>query len=61
MMDGAAPHDWSLGPEVDRRVAHGAVAFFSDVHGNLAALQAVLADIDARSGVEALCLGDLVG
>lgn len=37
------------------------VALFSDIHGNLPALDAVLADI-ARSGVtEAYCLGDLVG
>jgi len=37
------------------------IAIFSDVHGNLPALDAVLADIDAR-GVDAVyCLGDLVG
>lgn len=37
------------------------IAFISDVHANLPALDAVLADIDAR-GVDALyCLGDLVG
>jgi predicted phosphodiesterase len=37
------------------------IAIFSDVHGNLEALQAVLADI-ARKPVEALyCLGDTVG
>ncbi len=36
-------------------------ALFSDVHANLAALEAVLADID-RTGVdEILCLGDVVG
>lgn len=36
------------------------VAVFSDVHGNVAALEAVLADIDRR-GVDALfCAGDLV-
>ena len=34
----------------------------SDIHGNLPALEAVLADIDAREGVEAVYhLGDLVG
>lgn len=37
------------------------IAVFSDVHANLAALEAVLADID-RVGVSArLCLGDSVG
>lgn len=37
------------------------IALFSDVHGNLVALDAVLADID-RSGIdEVYCLGDLVG
>lgn len=37
------------------------IGFFSDVHANLPALDAVLADIDKR-GVDALyCLGDLVG
>jgi predicted phosphodiesterase len=35
-------------------------AVFSDVHGNLPALEAVLADIDRR-GLPAVCLGDLVG
>jgi predicted phosphodiesterase len=34
----------------------------SDVHGNLPALEAVLADIDARGDAEAIYhLGDLVG
>jgi predicted phosphodiesterase len=37
------------------------IAVFSDVHGNLPALQAVLADIDAR-GIDRLwCLGDTTG
>ncbi len=36
-------------------------AVFSDVHGNLAALDAVLADIDAAGVDERYCLGDLVG
>lgn len=36
-------------------------AILSDIHGNLAALNAVLADID-REGVESIvCLGDIVG
>ncbi len=37
------------------------IALFSDIHANLPALEAVLADIDRR-GVDAVyCLGDLVG
>jgi predicted phosphodiesterase len=37
------------------------IALFSDVHGNLVALDTVLADID-RSGIDDVyCLGDLVG
>ncbi|MGH9411694.1 MAG: metallophosphoesterase family protein [Vicinamibacterales bacterium] len=37
------------------------LAIFSDIHGNLPALEAVLADIQ-RQGVDAVyCLGDLVG
>ena len=37
------------------------VAVLSDVHGTLAALEAVLADIDAVAPDELWCLGDLVG
>ena len=37
------------------------LALFSDVHGNLPALDAVLADIDALRADEVYCLGDLVG
>ena len=37
------------------------IAFFSDVHGNLPALQAVLADLDQRRPDMIFCLGDLVG
>jgi len=37
------------------------IAIFSDVHGNLAALDAVLADIAAAGVTELYCLGDLVG
>jgi len=36
-------------------------AVFSDVHGNLPALEAILADIEARATAATLCLGDLVG
>ncbi len=37
------------------------VAIFSDIHGNLQALDAVLADIDAQRPDAIYCLGDLVG
>ena len=37
------------------------LALFSDVHGNLPALDAVLADIEASGIAETYCLGDLVG
>ena len=37
-------------------------AIISDIHGNLAAFQAVLADIDAQKDIsEIWCLGDVVG
>ncbi len=37
------------------------VAIFSDIHANLPALEAVLADMDERGLDERYCLGDLVG
>lgn len=37
------------------------MAIISDVHANLAALEAVLADIDAQGCTEILSLGDVVG
>ncbi|MDO9108912.1 MAG: metallophosphoesterase family protein [Coriobacteriia bacterium] len=37
------------------------MALFSDIHGNVAALEAVLADIAKAGIVERYCLGDLVG
>jgi predicted phosphodiesterase len=37
------------------------IAFFSDIHGNLPALEAVLADLDQRRPDFIFCLGDLVG
>jgi diadenosine tetraphosphatase ApaH/serine/threonine PP2A family protein phosphatase len=37
-------------------------AIFSDVHGNMEALEAVMGDLDRRSGVDRIiCLGDTVG
>ncbi|NCC24143.1 MAG: metallophosphoesterase [Deltaproteobacteria bacterium] len=37
------------------------LAVISDIHGNLAALEAVLADIDAQVPDHVLCAGDVVG
>jgi predicted phosphodiesterase len=37
------------------------IAIISDIHGNLEALQAVLADIKRHRATEIICLGDLVG
>ncbi|MDO8962896.1 MAG: metallophosphoesterase family protein [Coriobacteriia bacterium] len=37
------------------------IALFSDIHGNTAALDAVLGDMDACGITERYCLGDLVG
>jgi predicted phosphodiesterase len=44
-----------------RRVALDRIALISDVHGNLTALEAVLADIDAREIPTIYNLGDYVG
>ncbi|MEM8834818.1 MAG: metallophosphoesterase [Planctomycetota bacterium] len=38
-----------------------ATAVISDIHGNAAALRAVLADIDAKGVERIICLGDIVG
>lgn len=37
------------------------VTIFGDIHGNLPALEAVFADMDARGLANLYCLGDLVG
>ena len=37
------------------------IALLSDVHGNLPAFQAVLADVEAEGVDGVWCLGDLVG
>jgi putative phosphoesterase len=37
------------------------IAFFSDIHGNLPALKAALADTRARGALEIICSGDIVG
>jgi predicted phosphodiesterase len=37
------------------------IAIISDIHGNLEALQTVLADIQRRGATEIICLGDVIG
>lgn len=37
------------------------IAVFSDIHGNIEALDAVLRDIEAFKVDHLICLGDLVG
>src|SRR3954452_2220643 len=37
------------------------IAILSDIHGNLEALQAVLADIEQQGAQAIYCLGDVVG
>jgi len=37
------------------------IGLISDIHGNLAALSAVLEDMEKRGAVRVLCLGDVVG
>jgi protein phosphatase len=37
------------------------IAIISDIHGNIPALESVLADIDSRNIKRIICLGDLVG
>ena len=36
-------------------------AIISDIHGNLEALEAVLADVDTQDVSEIYCLGDIIG
>ena len=43
------------------RTNHDKFAIISDIHSNLEALQAVLADIEERGIKEIVCLGDVVG
>jgi len=40
---------------------HKNFAIISDIHANLEALQAVLADIDERGIQDIVCLGDIIG
>ena len=44
-----------------RLTPNGPIAVFSDVHGNLPGLEAILADVQRRGVRDVLCLGDLVG
>jgi len=44
-----------------RLTPSGPIAVFSDVHGNLPGLEAILADVQRRGVRDVLCLGDLVG
>jgi len=37
------------------------LGLISDIHGNLAALKAVIADMEAKGAEKVLCLGDVVG
>ena len=37
------------------------IAFISDIHANIEALEAVLVDIDSQGADEIFCLGDIVG
>lgn len=37
------------------------IAIFSDIHGNLPALEAILADIKSHNITDIICLGDIVG
>ena len=39
----------------------GKRAIISDIHGNLEALTAVLADIESQDITEIYCLGDVIG
>jgi diadenosine tetraphosphatase ApaH/serine/threonine PP2A family protein phosphatase len=45
----------------DRMPMTKPVAIFSDIHANLPALTAVLADMEGQGITERLCLGDIVG
>ena len=44
-----------------RLTTSGPIAVFSDVHGDLPGLEAILADVDQRGVPTVICLGDLVG
>jgi predicted phosphodiesterase len=59
---GPPPADpWACGTMTGMPVSPERIALISDVHGNLTALEAVLADIDARGITRIFNLGDYVG
>src|SRR4051812_2830707 len=47
--------------KVNFELGTGPLAIISDIHANLEALTAVLADIEARGVTRIICLGDVVG
>ncbi len=49
------------GPQLRTLTLETPFALFSDVHGNLPGLEAILADIEQRSVPQTISLGDLVG
>ena len=51
----------SPGPEQPRTENPSMFAVISDIHANLEALEAAIADIDRRGIKKVLCLGDIVG
>jgi len=50
-----------MGLSADGRSFHMRIAVLSDIHGNLHALDAVLADVEREDVHEIWCLGDIVG
>src|SRR3954465_10330351 len=57
----AAPARQSAPSKLHFQPAPGPLAIISDIHANIEALTAVLADIDARGLKQIICLGDVVG
>jgi len=58
-----AAHAAAVSPAVQALIgsADQPLAIISDIHGNIEALTAVLAEIDSRSIPKIICLGDVVG
>src|SRR3954470_6838780 len=56
---GPAEHFWDFSSALDRSCVKRAI--ISDIHSNLEALQAVLADIKSQGITEIYCLGDVIG
>jgi predicted phosphodiesterase len=53
--------DYSRFPQIPEATRVLKRAIISDIHGNLEALQAVLADIRSQGVSEVFCLGDIIG